>query len=136
MEFNRYDQRNISKVVATRQTALGILAVPAKLTRWVTFLHGDNRYGGLNTLYICSVPLSTTLSAATIASRTAKASSFCKKRIQMSNEDHYAFPQDRPTNPDWPLFSIAAGSYMSFLCSKGSANVNIQFFDESRIGSP
>jgi hypothetical protein len=136
MQQQRYDQQNVSKLVATKQTALGILAVPAKLTRWVTFLHGDNRYGGINTLYICSVPASTTLSAATIASRVAKASMYAKKRIQMPNEGSYCLPANGPAKPCWPLFSIAASSYMSFICSKGSASVNLQYFDESRTGSP
>jgi hypothetical protein len=136
MAFERYDFKNVAKVVATGRTGLGIGMVPAKLTRWVTFLHGDNRYGGNNTLFVCSVPASTTLSAATIASRVAKASTYARKRFELLNQDHYVFPAQGPASPDQPLFSIAASSFMSFLCSRGSASVNIQYFDEPRTGSP
>ena len=131
-EFNRYDFRNVAKCIATNRTTLGIGAVPAGQTRWVTFLHGSNRYGGLNNLFVCSCAASTTLSAATIASRVAKASTYAKFRIQLANEQNFTFPADGPASPNQPLFSIAAAKYVSFLCSKGSASVNIQYFDESR----
>lgn len=126
MVIHKNDLRTVSKVVGTSPTAVafGLEAVPTGLKRFVTFLDVQNKYGGEQRLWVCSVAASTTASTPTTASAAAK------MRFVLQNGDHRSFPREGPTQPDRPLFSIAAGKYLTFHTDKGDAYVTFQFYDE------
>jgi len=127
MVIGKFDLRNVSKVVGTSPTAVafGLEPVPTGMKRFFTFLDIHNKYGGEQRLWVCSAAASTTASTAALASATAK------MRFLLQTGDHLPIPPHGPTDPERPLFSIAADKYLAFHTDKGDAYVNFQFYDAS-----
>lgn len=132
MGITRQDLNTVGKMVTTQATALGLGKVPATNRRWITFIRADNRYGGINTLYLCSTPASNTCQKTNISGRVAYASAYAKDRIQFSNEESKIIPPNGPVDVDRPLFSIAGSGFLSTMTTKGPVNLFIQYFDEAR----
>lgn len=127
MGVKNYDLKTVTKVISTVNTGLSLGAVPTGMKRWVTFVRVDNVYGGENKLYMASYTaeaLTGTITAALIL-----ASAGAKDRITLQSKEHFANPPQGPANPDFPLFFIAAGKYLTAKTNRGSVNLFLQYFD-------
>ena len=124
MGLKNYDVKTVSRLVGTNITSLGLGAVPSGMKRWVTFVNIDNKYGGENTLFVCSSTGETVASTITLASAAAK------QRHTLQTKEHRTLPQSGPTDTRFPLFNIAETAYLSVLTTKGDANLEIQYYDE------
>ncbi len=122
-EVKNYDIRTISKIISTVNTGLGLGAVPTGMKRWVTFVRADNVYGGENKLILASVTGSVAASTFTLASAAAK------DRITLQSKEHFADPPQGPTDPEFPLFSIAESRYLQAKTNRGQVNLFIQYYD-------
>lgn len=122
-EVKNYDIRTLSKVISTVNTGLGIGAVPTGMKRWVTFVRVDNAYGGENKLILASA----TGSAA--ASTVALASAAAKDRITLQAKEHFSNPPRGPSDPEFPLFSIAESKYLQAKTTRGQVNLFVQYYD-------
>lgn len=122
-EVKNYDLRTVSKIISTINTGFGIGAVPTGMKRWVTFIRLDNVYGGENKLILASV------TGSTAASTIALASAAAKERITLQAKEHFADPARGPSDPVFPLFSIAAGKYLQGKTTRGQMNVFLQYYD-------
>jgi len=119
MTKKNYNIKSVKAYASNSPVNLGIGAVAAGMTRYVTFVKVTNETAGANALYICS---GTTATDA--ASGVAK-----DKQAFLNQYDILGWP-DMP-NPDLPLFSIAANKYLSVIASSaGKMYVFMQYYDE------
>lgn len=123
MGVKNYDLKTISKVIGTNITSLALGAVPTGMKRWVTFVRADNVYGGENKLFLVST------TAETVASTVTAASAGAKDRITLQSKEHFSNPPKGPADPDFPLFFIAAGKYLTALTNRGNVNLFLQYYD-------
>ena len=123
-EVKNYDIKTVSKVIGTNITSIGLGAVPSGMKRWVTFMRTDNVYGGENKLFLCSSTAETVTSTPTLASAAAK------DRFTLQAKEHFADPPQGPADPEFPLFSIAEGKYLTALTNRGDTNLMLQYYDE------
>lgn len=122
-QVKNYDIKTVSKLIATAIATLGLGAVPAGMKRYTTMVRVNNVAGQQNVLYIASSPTgSATTSTDTLASAAQKYS------VQLPADGVDQFPNSVP-DPDRPLFSFAASSYVNMKTSKGSARVFMQYYD-------
>jgi len=122
-EVKNYDIRTLSKIISTTNTGFGIGIVPTGMKRWVTFIRADNVYGGENKLIFASVTGNAAASNLTLISAAAK------ERITLQAKEHFADPPRGPSDPQFPLFSIAEGKYLQAKTNRGQANIFLQYFD-------
>jgi hypothetical protein len=121
-QVKNYDIKTMSKLIATAVATLGLGAVPAGMKRYVTLARVNNVAGQQNVLYIASAANSANTSTVALASATQKYS------VQLPADGVDQFPNSVP-DPDRPLFSFAASSYVNMKTSKGSARVFMQYYD-------
>lgn len=117
-----YDIKSMSKLIGTAIATLGLGAVPTGMKRYITMVRYANVAGQQNVLYLCSAANSANTSTVALASAAQKYS------VQMPADGVDNFPNSSP-NPDHPLFSLAAGSYVNAKTNKGSARVFMQYYD-------
>lgn len=110
--------QTLDKTIGTTAVDLEIGAVPAGMKRWITFVKPTNDFGGANEMFLCSG-----------ATATDAASGIRKDKQALANQyDTIAYP-DSPRS-DSPLFSIAAGNYLTALTSGGDMDLFVQYYDE------
>lgn len=124
MAVQNYDIKTLSKIIGTTATSLGLGVVPSGMKRWVTFIRADNKYGGNNTLYFASATAEAGASTPTLASAAAK------DRVRLQTNEEFFNPPQGPTDPRFPLFSIAEANYLSLLTDRGDAIVFMQYYDK------
>ena len=127
--------KTISKFITseTSRTNFGGV-VPAGMKRWVTFLMCDTKTVALASsckLYFASVGISNPSKASMIATGNRKWLLAIKgTQLSISNKKRPVMIPPAGPDPDAPLFSIAAGKWMSVWASITSANLFMQYFDE------
>lgn len=121
-QVKNYDIKTMSKLIGTAIATLGLGAVPTGMKRYVTLVRVNNVAGQQNALYIASAANSANTSTVALASAAQKYS------VQLPADDNDQFPNSVP-DPDRPLFSFAASSYVNMKTSKGSARTFMQYYD-------
>lgn len=121
-QVKNYDIKTMSKLIATTLATLGLGAVPTGMKRYVTLVRVNNVAGQQNVLYIASG------AASTITSTASAVSAVQKYSVQLPADASDQFPNSIP-DPDRPLFSFAASSYVNMKTSKGNARVFMQYYD-------
>lgn len=124
MVVKNYDIKTKSKVVGTAIASLGLGAVPTGMKRWITFMRVDNAYGGENKLWLVST------TGELVASTNTLASAGAKDRVTLQAKEHIAIPSEGPTDPEYPLFSIATSKYLSAKTNRGDVNLLVQYYEE------
>lgn len=110
--------RTFTETIGTTPADLGIGAVPSGMRRWITFVKPTNDFAGGNKIFLCSG-----------ITATDAASGVRKDKQALANQyDTIAYP-DSPRS-DSPMFSIAAGKYLTAFTSDGDMDVFIQYYDE------
>ncbi len=118
-----YDLKTKSIQIGSAVVTLGLGAVPTGMKRYVTMVRANNIAGANNTLYICSGTGSVT------PGTTASASAAQKYSVQLEAGESDEFPRSLP-DPEKPLFSIAAGTYLVAKTNYGNARVFMQYYDQ------
>lgn len=122
-DVKNYDIKTMNKLIATAIVTLGLGAVPAGMKRYVTMVRANNVAGQQNVLYIASAANSANTSTVALASAAQKYS------VQLPADGFDQFPNSVP-DPDRPLFSFAASSYVNMKTSKGGSRVFMQYYDQ------
>lgn len=127
----------VTKVVNPKNTTSSAVAVGSSvatgMTRYVTFVSISPRVGHADKgrkLYFCSTSTSTKASTPTLASAAAK---WVYVQASASAEPNFHMP--RKVDTEKPLFSIAAGKFLTVMQSSaqagsGACSVFVQYYDQ------
>lgn len=118
-----YDLKTVSKHIGSTIATLGTGAVPTGMKRYVTMVRANNIAGANNTIYICSG------TGSTLPGTTGSCSLAAKYSIQLEAGETDEFPKSKP-DPENPLFSIAAGTYLVAKTGWGNARLFLQYYDQ------
>lgn len=121
-DVKNYDLKTMSKLIGTAIATLGLGAVPSGMKRYVTLVRVNNVAGMQNRLYIASAAGSATTTTSALASTAQKYS------VMLPAEGIDQFPNSIP-DPERPLFSFAAGSYVNMITTRGKMTVFMQYYD-------
>ena len=127
--------KSISKFITSETSAANFGGqVPAGMKRWVTFLMCDTKTVSLASnckIYFASVGVSNPTKTSMIATGNRKWLLAIKgTQLSISNKKRPVMIPPAGPDPDAPLFSIAAGKWLSVWASSTSVNVFMQYFDE------
>uniref|UniRef100_A0A6M3LZR7 Uncharacterized protein n=1 Tax=viral metagenome TaxID=1070528 RepID=A0A6M3LZR7_9ZZZZ len=122
-QVKNYDIKTMSKLIGTAIVTLGLGAVPTGMKRYVTLVRVNNVAGQANRLYIASSPTGSATTTTSALCSTAQ-----KYSVLLPADGVDQFPNSVP-DPDRPLFSFAAGSYVNMKTIKGNATVFMQYYD-------
>ena len=120
----RYNVSTKCKLFTTNAVTFGLAAVSTGMTRWVTFIHATNEYGGEQDLYFASTTVSNG------ASTVAYASTNKKLVLRVTPNQNLEIPMGGAPSAETPLFSIAAGAFLCMKPNRGQAQVTIQYLDQ------
>jgi len=117
---NQHDIKTKTILVSNAATDLGLGVVPNGMKRWVTFIRFSS-HDGVSTPYFM---LGSGITATDISTTNMKFRA-------IEDVPHYNYDNCPKTpDPDHPLFSIAAGKYLTAYDYNGTSAIFIQYYDE------
>ena len=118
-----YDIKTLSIHVSATVATLGLGAVPTGMKRYVTMVRANNVSGANQTLYVCSG------TGSVLPGTAASASAAQKYAVQLEAGESDEFPRSLP-DPEKPLFSLAASTYLVAMTSVGNCRLFMQYYDQ------